>query len=218
MSAATSFPKLTLNQRLGVVAFVLGLGALLAVPQPGGHVTLDTRELALIVEGTVDHVSAEELADWIIQGRGDYRLIDVRNDAGPTGYRIPTAEPVPLDSLLDYPLGHAEKIVLYSDEGIHGAQAWFLLKAHGYKAVYTLWGGLESWKDEVLFPALPESATAAQQADFERRKVVAQHFGGQPRTGVAVDDDVAAVALPTLDSAPAPAVAAPPKKRAKKGC
>jgi hypothetical protein len=109
--------QLSLNQRLGVVAFVLGAGALFASPRPVGTVTLDTRELALIVEGKLDHVSAEELADWIIQGRGDYRLIDVREAVDYAEYHIPTAEPVSLATLPDYPLWRTEKIVLYSDGG-----------------------------------------------------------------------------------------------------
>ena len=58
---------------------VLGAIAVFASPQRGNVVTLDTRELALIVDGKLDHVSADELADWIIQGRADYRLIDVRD-------------------------------------------------------------------------------------------------------------------------------------------
>ena len=90
--------QLSLNQRLGVVAFVLGLGALFASPRPVGTVTLDARELALITQGKLDHVSAEELADWIIQGRGDYRLIDVREAADYAEYHIPTAENASLAS------------------------------------------------------------------------------------------------------------------------
>ena len=210
--------QLSLNQRLGVVAFVLGVGALFASPRPVGTVTLDARELALIVEGKLDHVSAEDLADWIIQGRGDYRLIDVREAADYAEYHIPTAENVSLATLPEYPLWRTEKIVLYSDGGIHAAQAWFLLRANDYQAVYTVWGGLESWKDEVLFPSLPETATPEEQAAFERSRVVAEHFGGAPRSGVATDDGMSAVVLPTIDASQANVPRAPRKKRKKKGC
>jgi hypothetical protein len=44
-----------------------------------GAVTLNTRELADIVESEVDHITVDELADWITQDRADYRLIDVRD-------------------------------------------------------------------------------------------------------------------------------------------
>ena len=210
--------QLSLNQRLGVVAFVLGAGALFASPRPVGTVTLDTRELALIVEGKLDYVSAEDLADWIIQGRGDYRLIDVREAVDYAEYHIPTAEPVSLATLPDYPLWRTEQIVLYSDGGIHAAQTWFLLRANGYQAVYTVWGGLDAWKDEVLFPSLRETATPEEQTAFERRRVVAEHFGGAPRSGVAADEGLSAVVLPTIDSSQVNVPRVPRKKRKKKGC
>ena len=62
----------------------------------------------------------------------------------PKTFRWPT--------LPDYGLERNEKIILYSEGGIHSAQAWFLLKAMGYKSVYMLRGGLDDWKDLVLFP------------------------------------------------------------------
>lgn len=212
------FPRLSLNQRLGALAFVLGVGALFAAPRPVTSVALDTRELALIVQEKLDHVSPEELAGWIIEGRGDYRLIDVREAADYAEYHIPTAENVSLAALPDYPLLRNEKIVLYSDGGIHAAQAWFLLRANRYPAVYTVWGGLDAWKDEVLFPALPETATEAERAAFERSRRVAEHFGGSPRSGVRLDEDLPEVALPQIDSSQVKVPVAARKKRKKKGC
>ena len=70
-------------------------------------------------------------------------------------YHIPTAENVTVAALPEFPFLRTEKIVLYSDGGIHAAQAWMLMQAQGYRAVYTVLGGLEGWKDDVLYPALP---------------------------------------------------------------
>jgi rhodanese-related sulfurtransferase len=80
---------------------------------------VNTRELAAIVEGEVDHVPAQELADWIIQGQTDFRLIDLRTEQEYASYFIPYAERVPIASLMDYELARPEKIVLYSEGGIH---------------------------------------------------------------------------------------------------
>ena len=55
-------PVLTLNQKLATVAVALGALALFSVPHRGPVVTLDTRELAQIVEKEVDHVTPSELA------------------------------------------------------------------------------------------------------------------------------------------------------------
>jgi hypothetical protein len=56
-----------------------------------------------------------------------------------------------------------------------------VLKGRGFTRVYTLLEGLDAWKDEVLFPVMPQAPTPEQQAQFERAAQVATYFGGQPR-------------------------------------
>ena len=212
-------PALTLNQKLAALVLVLGALALFSTPHRGPVVTLDTLELALIVEKEVDHVTPSELAGWIVQGRSDFRLIDLRAESDYATYHIPTAENVTVAALPEFPLLRTEKIVLYSDGGIHAAQAWMLMQAQGYRAVYTVLGGLEGWKDEVLYPALPAQASALDRARFERAAAVARFFGGEPRA----EGGAAAPApreLPRL-AAPAPSGAASPaapRKKKKEGC
>ena len=174
-------PQLTLNQKLGAVALALGALALASQPHRGPFVRLDARELALVVEQEVDHVTPAELAAWIVEGRTDYRLLDLRSEAEFAAYHVPTAENVPVSALPDFPLLPKEKVVLYSEGGIHAAQAWFLLRAQGHKAVYTVLGGLDGWKDEVLFPVMPADADPQELARFERTAAVARFFGGAPR-------------------------------------
>ncbi len=143
--------SLPLNGKLALLTGFLGLLAAFAGnPYSGYSVSLDTKELAVIVEKEVDHITPAELADWIIEGRSDYRLIDLRSAAEFSQYHIPTAENVALSQLSDYGLGRNEKVVLYSEGGIHSAQGWFLLQADGYRGVYILRGGLAEWRDQVL--------------------------------------------------------------------
>ena len=213
-------PDLTLNQKLGVLALALGAVALFAQPQRGPFVKLDARELALVVEKEVDHVKAPELAAWIIEGRSDYRLLDLRTAQEYATYHIPSAENVQLSGLADYPLQRNEKIVLYSEGGIHSAQAWMLLRAQGYAAVYMVLGGLEAWKDEVLFPSLPADAGPQALAQFERTAQVAKFFGGEARLGGDAAAPAAGAELPKLAAPPpSPGPAAPvAKKKKKEGC
>lgn len=219
----------TTNRALAAAALVLGLLATIGRPAQGHKVTLDTQELATIVEGKVDHVSARELADWIVQGKADWRLIDLRDEAAFAAYHIPDAENVPLTQLPDYGLGHNEKIVLYSDGGIHSAQAWMLLRAQKYTGVYMLFGGLDAWKDDVLFPTALADPTPEQAADFARASELAKHFGGQPRaasTAGAADAATPELAIVAAPAAPAPAAPAGgavkkpggTKKARKEGC
>jgi len=213
-------PALTLNQKLAAVALALGAVALVSQPHRGPFVTLDARELALVVEQEVDHVTPSELATWIVEGRSDYRLLDLRAGKSFAEYHIPTAENVRLPGLMDYPLLRNEKIVVYSEGGIHGAQAWLLLRAQGFRGVYTILGGLDAWKDDVLFPSLPADASPAERARFERAAAIAQFFGGQARLGGEAAAPAAAAEMPKL-AAPAasgPVVPAAPKKKKKEGC
>ena len=200
------------NQKLAALALVLGAGATLGAPSPGGAVRLDTRELARIVEGEVDHVTVDELADWIVQDRADYRLIDIRSSDAYAAYHIPTAEHAAIRDLRDYPLYRNEKIVLYSDGGIHSAQAWFLLQAEGFRGSYILLGGLNAWKEDILFPALRSNATPEDVADFERRRQISQRFGGAPRSDGDRASEPSEVSLPKM---PPPAPAAAPRQRRK---
>ncbi len=203
---------------------LVGLLALIAAfagsPYQGTRYTIDEQELARIVEGTTDHVSPETLADWLIQGKTDFRLIDIRTDKEYAAYHIPGAENVPLTALPEYGLQKAEKIVIYSEGGIHSAQAWFLLKAKGHRAAYMLFGGLEEWKDKVLFPSLPPNASPAQLVEFAKMKEVSKFFGGTPQTGPAEPSQPPSLTMPKLEM-PQAAQAAPgstPKKKKKEGC
>jgi hypothetical protein len=214
--------KLTLNQKLGAAALALGALAVFANVTPGPIVTVHARELLTSVERREDHVAPPELAAWIIEGRSDYRLVDIRDEKAFAEYHIPTAEHVPLATVSDGALSRADKIVLYGDGAVHAAQAWMVLRGLGYPRVYTLLEGLDAWKDEVLFPVMPQGATAEQQARFERALQVAKFFGGQPRAAAAAGSEP--MALPTQVAVPAVAppalpagVRAGPKKK-REGC
>jgi rhodanese-related sulfurtransferase len=210
--------RLSLNQKLAAAALALGLVALFAQPSRGNVVTFDVEELATVIDAERDHVTVGELAGWIVEGRSDYRLIDLRTEEEYAAYHIPTAENVALWRLPAAALSPAEKVVLYSEGGIHGAQAWMLMKAKGYANAYTLKGGLDQWKEEVLFPMPSENASPAERARFERAAALARFFGGSPRTGAA--GAVAAMPeMPKIAAPSAPAGGAPkPARKKKEGC
>ena len=222
------FSRLTLDQKLALAAVALGAVALFAAPYPGSKVTLDAKQLALIVGTEADHVEAPELAAWIIEGRADYRLIDLRTEAEFERYHIPTALNIPMHVLTDAGLGRQEKLVLYSEGGIHSAQAWMLLTAQGYKSVYMLKGGLDEWKDLVVFPVVAGNPTPGERARDERLASISAFFGGQPRSASASAAVAAAVpgatpaatpAMPTVAAPPSPAGGAKPAaKKKKEGC
>jgi rhodanese-related sulfurtransferase len=214
----------TMKRTLAASALLLGVLAMAGEPVQGHVVRLDTRELAALVELDTDHVQPEELGDWIVRGASDYRLIDVRDAKAFAEYHIPSAERVPIAQLADADLARNETIVLYSEDGVHAAQAWMLLRARGFKGVRTLDGGLDGWKEDVVFPIAPANPTPWQTARFERRLQVAKFFGGHGRAADAEGSAGAlTIAAPEVPKAAAPAAAAPgggavSKKKKKEGC
>jgi len=210
-------------RRYAIVLVSLGLVAAFAGhPYRGAFARVDTKQLALDAGSKADHVSAAQLADWIVEGRNDFLLIDVRDAAEFAAYHIPGARHVPLAELTSDFVARNERIVVCSEGGIHAAQAWYLLRSLGFPAVYLLFGGLEEWKDVVLYPQAP-SATAAHRdhVEFARRTAVAKFFGGSPQTtgGAAPTATPALPKLPppTPAAAPAGAPGGKPKKK-KEGC
>lgn len=210
---------LSIQGKLGAIAVVLGFIAIFAgSPYDSSTAKMNTKELALIVETEADHISAAELADWIIKAKADYKLIDLRDDKSFEAYRIPGAVNKKITELNDGDLFRNEKIILYSEGGIHAAQAWFLLKAKGYKAVYTLLGGIDEWKDEILFPVIPDNLNADEISKYEKKKEVSKFFGGTPQTGSEPETSLKSdIKLPKLEM-PSAVPSTILKKKKKEGC
>jgi len=215
--------KIDLKIKLASIAILLGIIAfIISNPFDNVYAKINTKELAVMVQKEVDHVNVDELADWIIKGKSDYRLIDLRSEKEFNEYNIPGSENIPITNLLDGQIAGNEKIILYSDGGIHSAQAWFLLKAKDFKNVYILRGGLEEWKDKILFPKLASNATENEKAKFEIASAISRYFGGTPQlmTGEQPTSMAIQSATPQVPKIQAPvgASSSGAKKKKREGC
>jgi len=165
------------RRALAIVAATGGVLALLA----GSPYPLDVQRLATAVAREDDHVTAVELAAWLRAGKHRLRVVDVRTPPEFAIYHIPGAENVPIESLTAVPFPAEDTVVLYSEVGIHGAQAWVFLRALGHRRVYFLRNGLHEWLDDVMSPTIAEGAPADAQAAFDRVAELSRFFGGMPR-------------------------------------
>jgi rhodanese-related sulfurtransferase len=206
------------NQRLAFAAVMFGLVAfIIGTPSDNTRAEVNTKELTVTAASNVDKVNVDELADWIIKGKYDYRLVDVRSAEEYEKYNIPYSENIILSELLDSDLMRNEKILLYSDDGISSAQAWFIMKASQFKHIYLVDGGMKNWKETILFPTLPGDADAAQLAEFEKAKEVSKYFGGVPQIAGGT------ISAPTMEL-PKPTIRKNPigtssrKKKKREGC
>lgn len=211
--------NLSLNKKLASIAVILGVIALFAGdPYGGTSIKVNEKDLALSTVGDADKISVTDLADWIIKNKADYELVDLRSEEKFNEYTIPNAQSIPLTQLSSSELLRNQKIILFSDDDIAASQAWFILKSKKYKGVYILDGGLNAWKDKVLFPKAPVSGTKDELANFEKMKEVARYFGGQAQTDSTITDSKPEINLPNSTTSTTKTTAPTGKKKKREGC
>jgi rhodanese-related sulfurtransferase len=210
---------LTTNQKLGGSALILGIIALFAGnPYGGTTIKVNEKDIALSTVGNSDKVSVIELADWIIKDKADFELIDLRSEEKYNEYTIPNSQCIPLVQLSASDLQRNQKIVLFSDDDVAASQAWFILKSKNYKGVYILNGGLNEWKEKVLFPKAPMGGGKDEIAYFEMMKEVAKYFGGQAQTDSSITETKSQIKLPASNTSNIKTTAPIGKKKKREGC
>lgn len=152
------------NRALAATAAIFALGALFAGD----------------VQRTVpadDQVSPVQLATWIRDRNAALRIIDVRDSASFREYQIPTAENIAAADVARTAFRPDQLVVLYSlDED--PVREWAALKKRGLNAK-VLTGGLGGWLGDIMQPVLPPNATAEQTQLYQKKKELAEYFGGQ---------------------------------------
>ncbi len=212
------FANLPVRKRVGILGIFLGVLAIFAKdPYHNAEAAVNINELAVASTQQVNEISVTDLANWIIQGKTDYRLLDLRSKEKFDEYHIPTSECTPIHSLLKSDLMRNEKIFLYSGDNLSAAQGWFLLRSMDYKSVSILDGGLNDWEKEVLFPSLPANPTSAQKSEFEKMKEVSKFFGGHPQTGT-VSANTSKMVMPKLNMPTKIVLKTSKKKKKREGC
>jgi len=211
--------NLTLNRKLGIIAIVLGfIAVLMPDPLDSKDAVVDMKSLSSKMDDKEIKYSVELLADNMIQSKADFMLVDLSDEQKYAEYHIPLALNLKMQELNTDNLPRNQKIILYSDDNIKTAQAWFLLKANKYPAVYILDGGMKQWKDNILFPSIPEARNAEEKAKYNKLAEVSKFFGGQPRIAgldTAASAQTIAMPKPTMSSGQ---IKIQKKKPRKEGC
>ena len=165
-------------------ALVLASGGVLALASMavsgGGTAPANTQAIVEQMVTERDHVQPTELAQWILEKRTDYQLIDIREPWQFDDYHIPTAINIPLTDLFADTglarLERARKIVVYGLGAGHPAQAQLLLTLKGYPAL-SLKEGITAWWDQVLTPQSLRGE-AANPAGYQQSKILRERFMG----------------------------------------
>lgn len=161
----------------GVVLFLLALIAVtLELSQPKDQTSqsdmLSFSEFDEIVQSPISKMSPLELAEALIAQQQHYNLFDLRT--GEVDYRIPTAESVTLQQVLDKNIAINENIWLYSENETAAIQAYYLLLVRGFFKVKIVTAGMSGWKQEILMP----NADLIPDSQKVRRQSISDFFGG----------------------------------------
>jgi rhodanese-related sulfurtransferase len=119
-----------------------------------------------------DRESVEDLASWLIEGRGDFKLVDVRTPEDFASGSIADAENIPIALIVSQDvlarLPKDRMIIVYSNGSENAAKAAVLLRLSGIDA-HLLAGGYNAWHTRILNPDI-----SAEELDGESLQVSAQ--------------------------------------------
>ena len=153
-----------------LIPFAAMLAACGQAPEAGPGVTFtDVAQSAARAE---DRVSVEQLAEWLIEERKDFVLIDVRSQDEYLQGKIHEAQNIPLAELVMSEtiatLPTDRKVIVYSNGSENAAKASTMLRLAGLDA-HLVTGGYNAWHQRILNPDI-----SAEELDGESPQVSAQ--------------------------------------------
>jgi rhodanese-related sulfurtransferase len=151
----------------------------------------DKREVALVDIAQAaarhdDRASVEDLAGWLIEGKADFKLIDVRMpedfESGSIGNaeNIPIAQLVAPDVLSRLPTDRM--VIVYSNGSENAAKATVMLRLSGIDA-HLLSGGYNAWQDRILNPDISADELSGESLEVSAQRALSCYFVGE-RSGL----------------------------------
>lgn len=180
-----------LNHRVnGLLLGALATGMLtLTACEPTDQRGASLTDVAQAAARGEDRVSVHDLATWIIEGRGDFALVDVRmpeefrSGAIDEARNIPLAQLASDESLASLP--GDRKVVVYSNGSENAAKAVVMLRLSGINA-HLLVGGYNAWHSSILNPDISADALDGESLKVSEQRAYACYFVGDCSGAAAV--------------------------------
>lgn len=155
-------------------------------PEVGPGVTFtDVAQSAARAE---DRVSVEQLAEWLIEERKDFVLIDVRSQDEYLQGKIHEAQNLPLAELVMSEtiatLPTDRKVIVYSNGSENAAKASTMLRLAGIDA-HLVTGGYNAWHQRILNPDIPAEELDGESPQVSAQRAYSCYFVGDRGEGAA---------------------------------
>lgn len=171
------------KEKILALILIILAGGLVLLPEQQKHEGVKPEQMLNTVVNLEKYISADKLADRIINKDSSYLLIDVRTAESFAKYTLPDAVNIPLDKLLDensemYLNQDTYQVVLFSNDSFDANQAWVLCARLGYENLQVLQGGINNWFNTVINPSKPEKNASAEDLKlYSARKEASKFFG-----------------------------------------
>ncbi len=138
--------------------------------------------VALAAAQQDDRESVEDLARWLIEGRGDFKLIDVRRPEDFENGSIADAENIPIAQIVSQDvlsrLPTDRMVIVFSNGSENAAKAAVLLRLSGIDA-HLLAGGYNAWHKRILNPDISADELDGESLKVSEQRAYSCYFVGE---------------------------------------
>ena len=157
---------------------------LFVLPERHNYQQIKPQDLMWETVQPTRYVTVDQVATMIIENDPTLELVDIRTVKDYDAFSLKNAVNIPFDSLLspnyqDY-LGIEDmNVVFYGNDDIRADQAWVIAHRMGYKNMYVMRGGLNSWIECIIRPQKPDETASLNEFEiYEFRKGASIYFTG----------------------------------------
>ena len=164
------------------VALLLLAAASVAACSPSDESGVSLADIAQAAARQGDRESVEDLAGWLIEGRGDFKLIDVRAPEDFESGSIGDAQNIPIAQIADpdilQSLPTDRMLLVYSNGSENAAKATVILRLEGFDA-HLLAGGYNAWHQRILNPDISAEELGGESLQVSKQRAYACYFVGE---------------------------------------
>lgn len=210
-----------MNKTIKATLLSLSLSSIAACG-PSNELAVSLADVAHAAARQDDRVSVEDVATWLIEGRGDFKLVDVRSPKDFESGKIGDAENIPIAQLVTAEalgkLPTDSMVVVYSNGSENAAKAAVMLRLSGIDG-HVLTGGFNAWHARILNPDISADEMDGESLKVSEQRAYSCYFVGERSDAAKLQRSKASEPFvpPLIDESEEPD-ALPPPPVAEEGC